>query len=169
MQDMYNQPRYKPLAASPLWADGSSARPQVAGTISFSAGAPAAAASGRRTIEATGTSAPTFATLQRGRERYAIYCSPCHSDSGDGDGMVVRRGFPRPVSFHADAMRSAPDSRFLDAIVDGYGAMYSYADRVEPADRRAIVAFIRALQLSQNARSADLPPEDRAALAAAPK
>lgn len=104
------------------------------------------------------------ATLARGRERFDIYCSPCHSIAGDGDGMVVRRGFPGPPSYHTDRLRNAPDAHFYSVITNGYGMMYSYADRVAPADRWAIVAYIRALQLSQNARIADVPPAQRAAV-----
>ena len=104
------------------------------------------------------------ATLARGRERFDIYCSPCHSIAGDGDGMVVRRGFPSPPSYHTDRLRNAPDAHFYSVITNGYGMMYSYSDRVAPADRWAIVAYIRALQLSQNARIGDVPPAQRAAL-----
>ena len=104
------------------------------------------------------------ATLARGRERFDIYCSPCHSIAGDGDGMVVRRGFPSPPSYHTDRLRNAPDAHFYSVITNGYGMMYSYVDRVAPADRWAIVAYIRALQLSQNARIGDVPPAQRAAL-----
>ena len=103
-------------------------------------------------------------TLARGRERYDIYCSPCHSIAGDGDGMVARRGFPHPPSYHSDKLRNAPDAHFYNVITNGYGVMYSYADRVEPRDRWAIIAYIRALQLSQNARIDDVPPEHRAEL-----
>ena len=95
---------------------------------------------------------PPSATPQlmaRGRERFGIYCSPCHGFDGDADGIIVARGFPRPPSFHSRQLRMAPAQLFFDTITNGYGAMYSYADRVAPADRWAIVAYIRALQLSQ--------------------
>jgi mono/diheme cytochrome c family protein len=101
----------------------------------------------------------TQAVLARGRDRFDIYCAPCHSVVGDGDGMVARRGFPHPPSYHTDRLRKAPDEHFFDVITRGYGAMYPYADRLDPSDRWAVVAYIRALQLSQHATLADVPPE----------
>ncbi len=98
-----------------------------------------------------------MALLQRGRERFDVYCSPCHSVVGDGDGMVVRRGFPAPPSYHIERLRAAPDHHFYDVITHGYGVMYPYGDRVAPDDRWAIVAYIRALQLSQHAAASDAP------------
>jgi mono/diheme cytochrome c family protein len=106
----------------------------------------------------------TLALLERGQERYRIYCTPCHSELGDGRGMIVRRGFPPPPSYHTDRLRQAPVQHFYDVITNGYGAMYSFADRVQPADRWAIAAYIRALQRSQNAKVADLPSNERGAL-----
>lgn len=97
------------------------------------------------------------ALLARGRERYGIYCAPCHSPVGDGQGMIVQRGFPAPPSYHVHRLRAAPDRHFYDVITHGYGIMYSYAGRVTPADRWAIVAYIRALQLSQHAPAEMLP------------
>lgn len=91
----------------------------------------------------------TLALVQRGRERFNIFCSECHGYTGDADGMVVQRGFPRPPSFHDPRLVSAPDEHFVDVITNGHGIMYSYADRVPPADRWAITAYIRALQRSQ--------------------
>jgi mono/diheme cytochrome c family protein len=105
--------------------------------------------------------------LRRGQERFSIYCMPCHSPAGDGDGMVVRRGFPAPPSFHSDRLRAVPDRHIYDVITQGYGIMYPYADRVEPQDRWAIVAYIRALQLSQHAAADELSPAQRARLASA--
>ena len=96
----------------------------------------------------------TMKLLQRGQERFDIYCAPCHSPVGDGDGMVARRGFPHPPSYHIARLRQAPDRHFYDVMTNGYGIMYSYADRVSPEDRWAIVAYIRALQRSQDARIA---------------
>ncbi len=107
---------------------------------------------------------PTAALLQRGRERFDIYCAPCHGRSGYGDGMVVRRGFPAPPSYHTDALRHAPDSHFYQVITHGYGVMYPYAARVSPRDRWAIVAYIRALQLSQHAPRDVLTAQDLARL-----
>jgi len=99
----------------------------------------------------------TLEVLERGQERYNIYCSPCHGLSGRGDGMVVRRGFPAPPSYHSAKLRAATAQHIFDVISNGYGVMYSYAARVEPRDRWAIVAYIRALQESRNARLAEAP------------
>ncbi len=106
----------------------------------------------------------TQALLERGQERFRINCTPCHSELGNGRGMVVQRGFPPPPSYHIARLREAPDAHFYDVITNGYGVMYSYAQRVAPADRWAIVAYIRALQRSQDAKLADLTPEQKAAL-----
>ena len=106
----------------------------------------------------------TRALLQRGRERFDIHCAPCHSPVGDGDGMIVRRGFPQPPSYHSARLRAAPDRHFYDVITRGYGIMYSYADRVAPEDRWAIVAYIRALQLSQYASLKDVPADEASRL-----
>jgi mono/diheme cytochrome c family protein len=106
----------------------------------------------------------TMALLERGQERFDIYCSPCHSKVGDGHGMIVERGFPQPPSYYIARLRDAPNQHFYDVITHGYGAMYSYADRVAPEDRWAITAYIRALQASANAQIADVPPDKRQAL-----
>jgi len=106
----------------------------------------------------------TLALVERGQERYRIYCTPCHSELGDGHGMIVQRGFPPPPSYHIDRLRQAPLQHFYDVITNGHGAMYSFADRVQTADRWAIAAYIRALQLSQNANLADLPANERGVL-----
>ena len=174
MQDMYDQPRYKPLAAARDLPDGSSAQPLPADAVIHSQGNLAAVASGRSATEqgadenaerAQSLPSPVAAQfIERGRERYTIYCVPCHSPVGDGDGLVARRGFPRPPSYHIARLREAPDRHFYDVISNGYGIMYSYADRVSPADRWAIVAYIRALQLSQNAPADRLPDAMRAKL-----
>jgi len=159
MHQMYDQPKYKPLTPTRLFPDGNSSRPQVEGTIVRSSGSLAASSSGRegsvavpsaRAAAALNPYPITRALLARGQERFDIYCAPCHSRSGDGDGMIVRRGFPAPPSYHIERLRAAPDSHFFQVITDGYGAMYPYADRIAPADRWAIVAYIRALQLSQH-------------------
>lgn len=102
-------------------------------------------------LDAAVTNPPpvTAQLLQRGQERYGIFCSPCHGLDGDADGIIVARGFPKPPSYHSPQLRSAPAQVFFDAITNGYGAMYSYADRVPAQDRWAIIAYIRALQLSQ--------------------
>lgn len=108
--------------------------------------------------------AVTLALLERGQERYRIYCAPCHSELGDGRGMIVQRGFPPPPSYDIERLREAPPQHFYDVITRGYGAMYSFAERVAPADRWAIAAYIRALQRSQHAALADVPAERRGAL-----
>ena len=192
-RDMYDQPKYKPLAQSPLWADGRASRTAVDGAMARSEGTFAGTSSGRLgeigpapsvspldtirsdlRVPATqnpGASSVTLPPitpqlLARGRERFDIFCSPCHSVAGDGDGMVARRGFPHPPSFHTDRLRNATDAHFYAVISNGYGAMYSYATRVEPPDRLAIIAYIRALQLSQHAPVARLSDQDRARLPA---
>lgn len=109
----------------------------------------------------------TMPLLRRGQERFNIYCAPCHGRSGDGAGMIAQRGFPAPPSYHTDKLRHAPDGHFYRVISNGYGVMYPYADRIAPADRWAILAYIRALQLSQHAAHDQLAPGDIAALAAA--
>jgi mono/diheme cytochrome c family protein len=97
--------------------------------------------------------------LERGRERFNIYCSPCHGLTGEGNGMVVQRGFSRPPTYHSDRLRGAPVGHFFDVITNGYGAMHSYASRVEPEDRWKIIAYIRVLQFSQDAKVSDVPPD----------
>ena len=106
----------------------------------------------------------TMALLERGHERFDIYCSPCHSKVGDGHGIIVERGFPAPPSFYTARLRDAPNQHFYDVITHGYGAMYSYADRVAAEDRWAITAYIRALQTSASAQIADVPSDKRQAL-----
>jgi mono/diheme cytochrome c family protein len=103
----------------------------------------------------------TLALLERGQQRFDIYCSPCHSRAGDGNGMIVQRGFPNPPSYFSARLMTAPNQHFYDVITHGYGAMFPYAVRVAPADRWAIVAYIRALQASENAHFADLSADQR--------
>lgn len=163
-QDMHDQPRYEPLEASPFFADGLSARPQVPGTI----------ARGQLHLDTplvTGKIAGQLATtlplpltlplLERGRERYNIYCTPCHDRVGNGQGAVVRRGFRQPPSFHIQRLRDAPVGHFFDVMSNGFGAMLDYAASLKPQDRWAIAAYIRALQLSQHARLEDVIPAER--------
>jgi mono/diheme cytochrome c family protein len=115
--------------------------------------------------EKTGPIPPvTMALLERGQQRFDIYCSPCHSKVGDGHGMIVERGFPQPPSYYIARLRDAPNQHFYDVITHGYGAMYSYADRVAPEDRWAITAYIRALEASASAQIADVPPGKRQTL-----
>lgn len=106
----------------------------------------------------------TLALLKHGQERFDIYCSPCHGRTGQGDGMIVQRGFPHPPSYDEDRLRQAPVQHFYDVITNGYGAMFPYAQRVAPADRWAIAAYIRALQASDNGRLAEVPAEQRQGL-----
>ena len=106
----------------------------------------------------------TAALLERGQERYRIYCTPCHSELGDGHGMIVQRGFPPPPSFQSEPLRSAPPQHIYDVITGGYGVMYSFADRVQPTDRWAIAAYIYALERSQHASLADVPADQRGSL-----
>ena len=108
--------------------------------------------------------AVTLVLLERGQERYRIYCAPCHSELGDGHGMIVQRGFPPPPSFQSDPLRAAPPQHIYDVITRGYGLMYSFADRVQPADRWAIAAYIYALERSQHAALADVPADQRGSL-----
>jgi mono/diheme cytochrome c family protein len=108
--------------------------------------------------------AVTSALLERGQERYRIYCTPCHSELGDGHGMIVQRGFPPPPSFQSEPLRSAPPQHIYDVITRGYGVMYSFADRVQPADRWAITAYIYALERSQHASLTDVPADQRGSL-----
>lgn len=154
-QDMYTQDRLQNWDRSDFFADGSSMRHPVAGTVARDA--PNGPAPPPRIIDA--------ALLARGQQRFEIYCTPCHGGAANGEGMIVQRGFPHPPSFVQGKLRQAEARVFYDAITNGYGAMYSYADRVAPGDRWAIIAYIRALQLSQNAEAAMLPAQDRAVLA----
>jgi mono/diheme cytochrome c family protein len=191
--DMYDQPRYEPLEPSEFFHDGLSARPLVEGTIArgqlredeaFYTGKqqgqpisqiPEAALRAvyarqpslfNRAYEETEPSQLRRVLLERGRERFNIYCSVCHGWVGNGDGMIVQRGFRKPPSYHSQRMRAAAAGHYFDVITNGFGSMASYADRVEVADRWAIVAYIRALQLSQNAQLEDVPIEQSAVLKA---
>ena len=166
-RDMHDQPKYIPLRASTFFADDRSARPLVEGTV-------ARGHLHEDTLLETGKLGNDDATvfpfaidasvLERGRERYDIYCSPCHGRTGAGDGMVVRRGFRRPPSYHDDRLRSAPVGHFVDVMTNGFGAMLDYRQQVEPRDRWAIAAYIRALQLSEHATIADVPDAERGRL-----
>jgi mono/diheme cytochrome c family protein len=159
MHDMYRQPRFDPGDGSALWSDGRADRPPVPGTVAAAAGDLAGTSSGRRgQLDPVIAPPPITKTLLvRGQERFTIYCVPCHSALGDGDGLVAQHGFPHPPTYHQQRLRDAPDSYLYDVITHGHGVMYGYADRVSPEDRWAIVAYIRALQLSQNAKVAQLP------------
>ena len=171
-QDMHVQPKYVPEDPSSFFADGRSERPIVEGTV---------ARGQLRTDEllytgrVNGVASDLFpfpitaADLSRGRERYNIYCSPCHDYTGSGNGMIVQRGFPSPPSFHIERLRQAPAGHFFDVITNGFGLMYSYASRVSPEDRWRIAAYIRALQLSRHGSTADVPASQSNALTGQPQ
>lgn len=166
-QDMHVQPRYEPEDPSTFFSDGRSERPPVAGTV----------ARGQLRIDEllytgrmNGAVADLFpfpitaADLSRGRERYNIYCSPCHDYTGSGNGMIVQRGFPAPPSLHIERLRQAPAGHFFEVITNGLGLMYSYASRVSPEDRWRIAAYVRALQLSLHGSMPDVPASQSGAL-----
>jgi cytochrome c5 len=163
-QKMARQPRYKPYSPSDFFADGLSARPLVPDTVSredtqadeqFNTGMV-----GGKPVDSFPFPV-TKAVLLRGKERFDIFCSMCHGRTGAGDGMIVRRGYKQPPSFHTDRLRGAPVGHFFDVITNGFGAMPSYATDIPVRDRWAIVGYIRALQLSQHATPQDAPPEER--------
>jgi mono/diheme cytochrome c family protein len=153
-QDMHNQPRYKPFAATNFFGDGRSERPTIADTV---ARGQLHLDQARYTGKENGRDVEAFpiqitrADLARGQERFNIYCSPCHGRLGDGHGMIVSRGLRQPPSYHDPRLVNAPVGHFFDVMTNGYGAMYPYASRVAVDDRWRIAAYIRALQLSQNA------------------
>jgi hypothetical protein len=169
---MHDQPKYEAFEASPFFQDGRASRPLVAGTV-----ARGQLREDTHLYEGKigGKPAETFPfpvtlqVLQRGQERYNIYCTPCHDRIGNGEGMVVRRGFRRPPSYHLDRLRQAPPGYFYDVITNGFGAMQDYSAQIPVRDRWAIVAYVRALQLSQNAALSDVPEEERQSLQAGAK
>jgi mono/diheme cytochrome c family protein len=167
-RDMADQPKLKPLAASNFFADGAASRTAPAHTVSREDLPESPFSTGRERGELVKESPVPIsaALLARGRERYDIYCSVCHGRTGEGHGMIVQRGFPTPPSLHDPRLRAAPAGHYFDVITHGFGLMYPYASRVAPADRWAIVAYIRALQLSEHANLADAAPEGRAQLEA---
>ncbi len=167
-QDMHDQPKFIPLRESDFYSDHRSARPVVDGTVA------------RGWLEAddllwtgkvNGQDATEFPfpvtadVMARGRERFDIFCAPCHGRTGRGDGMVVKRGYRPPPSYHLDRLRSAPVGHFFDVITNGFGAMADYRDQVPVRDRWAIIAYIRALQLSEHATLAEVPVAEREKLA----
>jgi mono/diheme cytochrome c family protein len=166
-QDMQDQPKFIPLRPSSFFADGRSARPLVEGTVARGhLEANTAFYTGR--INGQLVNAFPFPitrqVLERGQQRFNIYCSPCHDLLGYGNGMIVRRGFRQPPSIHIDRLRNERAGYFFDVITNGFGAMPDYAAQIEPRDRWAIVAYERALQLSQHASINELSPEERARL-----
>jgi mono/diheme cytochrome c family protein len=163
-QDMHDQPRFKPLAKSDFYTDMRSARPQVEGTVAqgqlhedtyFYSGYVGNVPGDYMPFPATAE------VLARGQQRFNIYCAPCHSRVGDGNGMIAQRGFIPPPSYHTDRLRKAPLGYFFGVITNGYGAMPDYAAQIPPRDRWAIVAYIKALQLSQAATMADVPKDQK--------
>ncbi|MGB6941010.1 MAG: cytochrome c [Bryobacteraceae bacterium] len=168
---MQNEPRYKPLAASDFFSDQRSARPMVEGTV---ARGHLRIDDARYTGKIDGEDIDQFpipiakADIERGQQRFNIYCTPCHGHLGDGNGMVVLRGFRQPPSYYEDRLVHAPVGHFFDVVTNGFGAMPSYASRVEPDDRWRIIAYIRALQLSEAATVADVPPNQVPSLTVEP-
>jgi len=161
-QDMHNQPRYKPLAQSAFFPDGRSVRPQVRGTV---ARGELDVGTVFLTGKADGKLTPdlpvplTRELLARGRQRFEIFCTPCHGRLGDGNGIVAQRGFRHPPSYHSERLRGEPIGHFFDVITRGFGAMTDFSDRIPPADRWAIAAYIRALQYSRQAKFDELPAD----------
>lgn len=164
---MHDQPKYIPLRQSPFFGDERSARPLVQGTV---ARGMLHADTWLETGKVSGQDATAFpfpidaAVMARGQERFDIFCSPCHGRAGLGDGMIVRRGFRRPPTFHQDRLRNAPVGQLFDVITNGFGAMPDYASQIPPQDRWAIIAYVRALQLSEHATAADVPADRRSEL-----
>jgi mono/diheme cytochrome c family protein len=161
---MHNQPKFIPLRKSTFFGDDRSARPRVPGTV----------ARGElhddvllETGKVGNADADVFpfrvdaAVLARGRQRYDIFCSPCHGLTGAGDGMIVQRGFRHPPSYHEDRLRNAPVGHFVDVMANGFGAMADYSSQVDARDRWAIAAYIRALQLAEHATMDDVPPAEQ--------
>jgi mono/diheme cytochrome c family protein len=175
--DMHNQPRHEPHEPSAFFADGQSSRPLVAGTVARGqlvsddmryAGLPEGPPVAGFPFEIT------RADLLRGQQRYNIYCSVCHGVDGDGNGMIVQRGFTRPPSLHEQRLQDAPEGHFFNVITNGWGAMYAYSDRINPEDRWRVIAYLRVLQLSQReavasaAGAAAAPAQGGAAGASSP-
>ncbi|HVV79564.1 MAG TPA: cytochrome c [Pseudolabrys sp.] len=156
--DMDSQPKYYEYEPGALFRDGRVLQSPVPGTVARDEPVDAAAATQKPAV--------TAALLAQGRKQYVVFCSPCHDRVGGGRGIVVERGMPQPPSFHEQKLREADDRHFYDVITDGTGAMYSFADLISPQDRWAIVAYVRALQLSQHAAVADLPVKAREKLMA---
>jgi mono/diheme cytochrome c family protein len=166
-RDMQDQPRYKPLSASRFFADERSARPVPAGTI-------ARDELNDTDLLHTGLTNGVFATqfpvpitkqlLLRGQQRYNIFCTPCHGFLGDGNGMIAKRGFKWPANLHTERLRNAPPGYLFQVVSNGYGAMPAYRHQIEPNDRWAILAYVRALQFSRDASIADASPQGRAEL-----
>ena len=171
-QGLYNQQKLKPFRPSALWENGSSARPHPAGTVARgSLGEDRAYAAGVGSDGKFVTQLPMTLSkelLLRGRERYDIFCSPCHGRTGDGVGMIVQRGFKRPPSFHVDRLKNERIGYFFDVMTNGFGQMSGYSAQVPVADRWAVAAYVRTLQLSRETPASFLADRDRAELDKAP-
>lgn len=166
-QDMHVQPKYIPLRESTFFGDHRSARLPINGTVAQDQyGADPYFLTGKVGNQ-DGDRLPfplTMQVLQRGQQRYNIYCTPCHSRVGDGNGMIAQRGYRQPPSFHDERLRQAVLGHFFDVMTNGYGAMPDYASQISVADRWAITAYIRALQLSQHGSINDVPAEMRGSI-----
>jgi mono/diheme cytochrome c family protein len=170
---MYDQAKAKPLSESTFFANGMNARPLPPHTVArgflredkamFAGIAPSGSFVSELPVPLTRE------LLDRGRQRFDIFCSPCHGKQGNGQGMIVQRGFKQPSSFHVERLREQPIGYFFDVMTQGFGEMSSYAHQVPPEDRWAIAAYLRALQLSQHAAIAELSPDDKKKLAQARK
>lgn len=170
-QDMHDQPKYTALQASDFFADGAASRPLVANTVARGHLDEDRLLHTGKQGEAGATVFPfpvTEQVMARGQERFDVYCSPCHGRTGLGDGMVVRRGFPRPPMLSEQRLIDAPVGHFVDVITNGFGVMSDYAAQVRPEDRWAIAAYVRALQLSAGAPVDVVPAAERGNLDAAP-
>jgi mono/diheme cytochrome c family protein len=162
--DMHDQPKYQPLEASDFFADGRASRPLPPGTVArgeLNEDAHLYAGKSGNKFADTLPFAVSQAVLARGQERFKIFCSPCHGRLGNGEGMVVRRGFRHPPSFHIDRLRQAPVGYYFDVITNGFGSMQDYSAQIPVKDRWAIIAYVRALQLSQHATLGDVPEAER--------
>jgi mono/diheme cytochrome c family protein len=163
-QAMADQPRYDPYEPSNFFADGLSARPLVENTVARGHLPPDDVALNTGVVDGQPVSEfpidITEELVTRGRQRYDIYCTPCHGYTGEGNGMAVQRGFPAPQSLHQDRLRTAPHGYFFQVITNGFGRMPPYNVQVNVEDRWAITAYVRALQLSQSAPAGELPAED---------
>ena len=166
-QDMHDQPKYIPMRDSTFFSDGRSARPIVAGTVARGQLRDDPLLYTGKVNNADATTFP-FAiddtVMARGRGRYDVYCAPCHGLTGVGDGMIVRRGYRHPPTFHQDRLRDSPPGHFFDVITNGFGAMPDYAAQIRAEDRWAVIAYVKALQLAQHATVADVPPNRRGEL-----
>ena len=162
-QDMHDQPKYRPLRPSTLFADGSSARPLIEGTVARGTLQEDEAFFTGKLSGATVKQLPfqiTEADLNRGQERYNIFCTPCHDKAGTGKGMVVQRGYRTPPSFHDPRLRAADPGHMFDVVTNGFGVMPDYKTQIDARDRWRIIAYVRALQLSRTGAATDIPGGD---------